>query len=76
MSPLLSRTDKGILMTFGSGINGCLGHGDTNDVSEVCIYVLTVYCVRCCAMPFNYIVCSCVAKYAISMHVVQTVWFH
>ncbi|XP_064385824.1 serine/threonine-protein kinase Nek8-like [Halichondria panicea] len=27
-------TDKGILMTFGSGINGCLGHGDTNDVSE------------------------------------------
>ncbi len=22
-------------MTFGSGINGCLGHGDTKNVSEV-----------------------------------------
>lgn len=25
-------TDKGILMTFGSGINGCLGHGNYDDV--------------------------------------------
>ena len=28
-------TDKGILMTFGSGVNGCLGHGDFDDVAEV-----------------------------------------
>ena len=39
-----SRTCRqGILMTFGSGINGYLGHEDTNDVSEVCTYVFTVY---------------------------------
>lgn len=25
----------GILMTFGSGVNGCLGHGDCDDVTEV-----------------------------------------
>ena len=30
-----SISDKGILMTFGSGINGCLGHGDNKDVTEV-----------------------------------------
>lgn len=28
-------SDKGILMTFGSGANGCLGHGDHNDAKEV-----------------------------------------
>lgn len=28
-------TDKGILMTFGNGMNGCLGHSDTKNVSEV-----------------------------------------
>lgn len=28
-------SDKGILMTFGSGANGCLGHGDHSDVKEV-----------------------------------------
>ncbi|XP_013395622.1 serine/threonine-protein kinase Nek8-like, partial [Lingula anatina] len=27
-------TDRGILMTFGSGANGCLGHGNFNDVSQ------------------------------------------
>ncbi|XP_035698278.1 serine/threonine-protein kinase Nek8-like isoform X2 [Branchiostoma floridae] len=27
-------TDRGILMTFGSGTNGCLGHGQTNDVQQ------------------------------------------
>ncbi|KAL5016244.1 hypothetical protein ScPMuIL_005833 [Solemya velum] len=27
-------TDRGILMTFGSGANGCLGHGNYNDVSQ------------------------------------------
>ena len=26
--------DRGILMTFGSGSNGCLGHGNFNDVSQ------------------------------------------
>ncbi len=23
-------------MTFGSGVNGCLGHGDFHDAAEVC----------------------------------------
>uniref|UniRef100_A0ABA3I9H9 non-specific serine/threonine protein kinase n=1 Tax=Gadus morhua TaxID=8049 RepID=A0ABA3I9H9_GADMO len=27
-------TDRGIIMTFGSGSNGCLGHGSFNDVSQ------------------------------------------
>ncbi|XP_013083908.2 serine/threonine-protein kinase Nek8-like isoform X1 [Biomphalaria glabrata] len=27
-------TDRGILMTFGSGANGCLGHGNCNDVTQ------------------------------------------
>ncbi|RUS85141.1 hypothetical protein EGW08_007105 [Elysia chlorotica] len=27
-------TDRGILMTFGSGVNGCLGHGNCNDVVQ------------------------------------------
>lgn len=29
-------TDRGILMTYGSGANGCLGHGNLNDVTQVC----------------------------------------
>ncbi|XP_066910104.1 serine/threonine-protein kinase Nek8-like [Clytia hemisphaerica] len=28
------RSDQGILMTWGSGEDGCLGHGNTNDVSH------------------------------------------
>ncbi len=28
-------TDRGILMTFGSGANGCLGHANYNDVAQV-----------------------------------------
>ena len=32
--------DRGILMTFGSGAYGCLGHGNSNDVSQV--YLLSV----------------------------------
>nr|KAF6294992.1 hypothetical protein mMyoMyo1_000128 [Myotis myotis] len=27
-------TDRGIIMTFGSGSNGCLGHGSLNDISQ------------------------------------------
>ncbi|XP_065833929.1 serine/threonine-protein kinase Nek8-like isoform X2 [Oscarella lobularis] len=27
-------TDRGILMTFGNGVNGALGHGDYNDVAQ------------------------------------------
>uniref|UniRef100_A0A6Q2XR82 Serine/threonine-protein kinase Nek8 n=1 Tax=Esox lucius TaxID=8010 RepID=A0A6Q2XR82_ESOLU len=27
-------TDRGIIMTFGSGSNGCLGHGNFNDVTQ------------------------------------------
>ncbi|XP_022248106.1 serine/threonine-protein kinase Nek8-like isoform X2 [Limulus polyphemus] len=30
----LLLTDRGILLSFGSGSNGCLGHGDYNDVSQ------------------------------------------
>ena len=36
-------SDKGILMTFGSGANGCLGHGDRDDVKEVregCMHIM------------------------------------
>lgn len=37
--PFLSSTppsqDRGIIMTFGSGSNGCLGHGSLNDISQV-----------------------------------------
>ena len=29
-----SCPDRGILMTFGSGTHGCLGHGNTNDVGQ------------------------------------------
>lgn len=28
-------TDRGIIMTFGSGSNGCLGHSNFNDVTQV-----------------------------------------
>lgn len=28
--------DRGIIMTFGSGSNGCLGHGNFTDVTQVC----------------------------------------
>ena len=28
-------SDRGILMTYGSGANGCLGHGNFNDVTQV-----------------------------------------
>ena len=34
----LSFSDKGILMTFGSGVNGCLGYGNYDDAPEVNIY--------------------------------------
>lgn len=33
--------DKGILMTFGNGANGSLGHGNYDDVAEVCIIQLS-----------------------------------
>ncbi|KAM8944096.1 serine/threonine-protein kinase Nek8 isoform 2-T3 [Lycaon pictus] len=28
------KADRGIIMTFGSGSNGCLGHGSLNDISQ------------------------------------------
>ena len=31
------NSDKGILMTFGNGVSGCLGYGDYDDAPEVCI---------------------------------------
>ncbi|KAM9733139.1 serine/threonine-protein kinase Nek8 [Menidia menidia] len=30
----ICMTDRGIIMTFGSGSNGCLGHGNFNDVTQ------------------------------------------
>ena len=38
-------SDKGILMTFGNGVNGCLGHGNYDDASEVSTYICLTY--RC-----------------------------
>lgn len=35
--------DRGILMTFGSGSNGCLGHGDFNDVAQVNFHLAEWY---------------------------------
>lgn len=34
---------SGIVMTFGDGMSGCLGHGDYNDVKEVS-YLLSHDC--------------------------------
>lgn len=34
--PRSAFPDRGIIMTFGSGSNGCLGHGNFTDVSQVC----------------------------------------
>ena len=31
-------------MTFGSGAYGCLGHGNCNDVSQVCLLVSLSVC--------------------------------
>ena len=40
-------SDNGILMTFGSGLNGCLGYGNYDDASEVH------------NKSIMYVVCSC-----------------
>ncbi|XP_063404093.1 serine/threonine-protein kinase Nek8-like [Mytilus trossulus] len=37
-------TDRGILMTFGSGANGCLGHGNHNDVAQAKIVEALLGC--------------------------------
>lgn len=43
-------SDRGIIMTFGSGSNGCLGHGNFNDVTQVHVtlfsrqYTTVQYC--------------------------------
>ncbi|XP_058416221.1 serine/threonine-protein kinase Nek8 isoform X3 [Diceros bicornis minor] len=34
VSSLPASPDRGIIMTFGSGSNGCLGHGSLNDISQ------------------------------------------
>ena len=36
-------SDKGILMTFGNGVNGCLGHGNYDDASEVYTCVCLIH---------------------------------
>ena len=38
---ILISIDKGILMTFGGGENGCLGHGNHSEVKQVCHVILT-----------------------------------
>ena len=35
-------SDKGILMTFGNGVNGCLGHGNYDDAYEVSVYICLI----------------------------------
>ena len=35
-------------MTFGSGAYGCLGHGNCNDVSQVCLSVCQSVCLSVC----------------------------
>jgi len=35
-------------MTFGSGAYGCLGHGNCNDVSQVCLHVTLSLCLCVC----------------------------
>ena len=47
------RLDRGILMTFGSGAYGCLGHGNCNDISQVCLHVLSSLSVCMWAMLFE-----------------------
>uniref|UniRef100_A0A4W5RQ10 non-specific serine/threonine protein kinase n=1 Tax=Hucho hucho TaxID=62062 RepID=A0A4W5RQ10_9TELE len=37
-------TERGIIMTFGSGSNGCLGHGNFNDVTQPKIVEVQVSC--------------------------------
>ena len=37
-------TDRGILMTFGSGSNGCLGHGNFHDVKQLKIVEALIGC--------------------------------
>ena len=36
--------DRGIIMTWGSGEHGCLGHGNTNDVSKASVVEDLVGC--------------------------------
>lgn len=38
-SLLFQFADRGIIMTFGSGSNGCLGHGNFNDVTQVHVHL-------------------------------------
>ncbi len=46
-------------MTFGSGVNGCLGHGDFHDAAEVCspfyFGFLLVYIVVHCSFSLSLI---------------------
>merc|ERR1712117_825299 len=37
-------TDRGILMTFGSGSSGCLGHGNFHDVKQLKIVEALIGC--------------------------------
>lgn len=39
--PPFLLSDRGIIMTFGSGSNGCLGHGNFNDVTQVHVTLFT-----------------------------------
>jgi len=51
-------------MTFGSGACGCLGHGNSNDVSQVCLHAMLSLCVYMCVCVYHalclfiYIFCS------------------
>jgi len=40
-------------MTFGSGACGCLGHGNSNDVSQVCLHAMLSLCVYMCVCVYH-----------------------
>ena len=50
-------------MTFGSGAYGCLGHGNCNDVSQVCLLVTLSLCL-CVTLSL----CFCVTL-SVCLHV-------
>ena len=48
-------SDGGMIVTFGSGINGCLGHGNFKDLKEVS----NVVCIWYTSCSDKYYMTSC-----------------
>ena len=47
--------DRGILMTFGSGAYGCLGHDNCNDVSQVFMSTCLSLCLSVCLSVYLFV---------------------